>query len=115
MHSLPARTEPVQMSWNATADIGNVAAAVIAGGPEKWAGKRVGVNGDELDLQQVADTFSRVFGKKVRGIRAKLRWLGSAPGRLARGCLQRAKQDFSTLVSLPKCSLPRLRGVKPAG
>ncbi|EFN58158.1 hypothetical protein CHLNCDRAFT_57026 [Chlorella variabilis] len=57
-----------KMSWNATADIGNVAAAVIAGGPAAFAGKRVGVNGEEATLADVAAAFSKVFGKKVAAV-----------------------------------------------
>lgn len=66
------------MSWNATADIGNVAAAVIAGGPAAFAGKRVGVNGEEATLADVAAAFSKVFGKKVSGGVCWNVWLAAA-------------------------------------
>lgn len=55
----------LQMAWQATPDIGKTVAAVIAGGPAKFAGKHVGVNAQTASLAEVADTFSRVFGKKV--------------------------------------------------
>lgn len=57
---------PLQWAWCATSDIGAVAAAVIKAGPAEWGGKSVGVAGEYATLQQVADTFTRVFGNKVR-------------------------------------------------
>ncbi|KAL4423614.1 hypothetical protein ABPG77_009201 [Micractinium sp. CCAP 211/92] len=56
------------VSWCTTPDIGGVAAAVIQAGPAQWGGKTVGVAGEHATLQEVADTFTRVFGKKVVGI-----------------------------------------------
>lgn len=55
----------LQVSWCTTPDIGGVAAAVIQAGPAQWGGKTVGVAGEHATLQEVADAFTRVFGKKV--------------------------------------------------
>lgn len=57
-----------KMVWNATADIGKVAAAVIAAGPAEYGDKTVGVNGDELSLTEAAEVFTRVFGKQVSAV-----------------------------------------------
>ncbi|KAL4858605.1 Septin and tuftelin-interacting protein 1 [Chlorella vulgaris] len=57
-----------KMVWNATADIGKVAAAVIAAGPAEYGDKTVGVNGDELSLAEAAEVFTRVFGKQVSAV-----------------------------------------------
>lgn len=54
-----------QLAWCAVADIGHVAAAVIAGGPGKYAGQVVPVVGDVLRLEDVAEVFSKVFGCQV--------------------------------------------------
>lgn len=55
----------VKLPWCSTADIGHVAAAVIAGGVEKYEGQMVPVVGEHLSVQDIADVFSKVFGKKV--------------------------------------------------
>ena len=56
----------LQLSWCDPEDIGSVAAAVIAGGPERWADAAVGVAGEHASLEEVAGTLSRMFGKQVR-------------------------------------------------
>ncbi|KAL4439843.1 hypothetical protein ABPG75_002844 [Micractinium tetrahymenae] len=56
------------LAWCATPDIGAVAAAVIKAGPGEWGGKTVGVAGEHATVQQVAETFSRAFGKKVAAV-----------------------------------------------
>ncbi|KAL4439842.1 hypothetical protein ABPG75_002843 [Micractinium tetrahymenae] len=60
--SLPIQSE---WGWCATPDIGAVAASVIKAGPAEWGGKTVGVAGEYATLEQVAETFTRVFGKNV--------------------------------------------------
>ena len=55
-----------QLSWCDTEDIGGAAAAVIAGGPERWADKAVGVAGEHASLEEVAARLSRLFGKLLR-------------------------------------------------
>ncbi|GAB4815166.1 hypothetical protein N2152v2_002212 [Parachlorella kessleri] len=52
-------------AWCATADIGNVAAAVITAGPEKFGDKTVPVAGDHVTWAEVGEAFGRVTGKKV--------------------------------------------------
>lgn len=42
-----------------------MAAAVIAGGPERWADKAAGVAGEHASVADVAAMLGRVFGKKV--------------------------------------------------
>lgn len=64
-YALFAPTGETNLSWCATADIGGVAAAAIVGGPERYGGKALGVAGEHATLAEVADMFSRVFGKKV--------------------------------------------------
>lgn len=54
-----------KLAWCDPEDIGGVAAAVIAGGPERWADKAVGVAGEHASLEDVAGLLSRTFGKKV--------------------------------------------------
>lgn len=67
----PPHSPDTQLSWCATPDIGGVAAAVIKAGPGEWGGKTVGVAGEHATAQQVAATYSRVFGKEV-GTSARL-------------------------------------------
>ena len=52
-------------AWCSTADIGNVAGAVIAAGPEKYGGKDVPVVGDILTLSELAAILGKVTGKTV--------------------------------------------------
>ncbi|GAB4817096.1 hypothetical protein N2152v2_004142 [Parachlorella kessleri] len=53
------------LAYCSTADIGNVAAAIIAGGPGKFAGKTVPVAGDYLTLAATTEAVSKLTGKKV--------------------------------------------------
>lgn len=76
-------TQLLQLAWCDPEDIGGVAAAVIAGGPERWADKAVGVAGEHASLEDVAGLLSRTFGKKVRA-----GW-GGAAGALGMGTLAR--------------------------
>ncbi|GAB4815164.1 hypothetical protein N2152v2_002210 [Parachlorella kessleri] len=61
--ALPAGN--AKTAWCATADIGNVAAAVIAAGPEKFGGKTVPVAGDHLTWAEVGEAIAKLTGKKV--------------------------------------------------
>ena len=69
---LPSAMLPLQMAWCSTPDIGGVAAAAIVGGPGKHGGARLGVAGEHASVQEVADTFGKVFGKKVGGLEGGL-------------------------------------------
>ncbi|GAB4815165.1 hypothetical protein N2152v2_002211 [Parachlorella kessleri] len=53
-------TGDAKISWCGTADIGNVAAAVIAAGPQKFGGKTVPVAGDHLTWAEVGETMAKV-------------------------------------------------------
>lgn len=54
------------MAWCSTEDIGGVAAAVIAAGPEHYAGKLVGIAGEYATCKDVAEALSKVSGKEVK-------------------------------------------------
>lgn len=54
-----------KLAWCSTPDIGNVAAAIIAGGPDKFSGKTVPVASDMLTWAEVAEKLGQVTGKKV--------------------------------------------------
>jgi len=55
----------VKAAWCTTEDIGGVAAAVIAGGPKKFAGKSIGIAGEVVTVSELAEIISKVSGKKV--------------------------------------------------
>lgn len=57
-----------KLAWCSTEDIGGVAAAVIAQGVEKWGGKTVGVVGEILTMQELAETLGKVLGKTVNAV-----------------------------------------------
>lgn len=62
------------LQWVAVADIGVFAAKAFAE-PERWAGRAVGLAGDELTMKQLGDAFERGTGS--RPVPAWW-WLGSA-------------------------------------
>lgn len=111
-----------QLSWCATEDIGRVAAAIIAGGPERWGDKAAGVAGEHASLQEVADAFARMFRKQVGGAagRRRLAWhrLASTAGACTctAACMQYLRRrrcpSLNACVS-PSSPLPRRRWRPP--
>lgn len=79
MDAQPSQQEPgsftlflpisnVKCAWCSTADIGHVAAEILAQGPRKWGKQIQGVCGDHLSLADVAAVMTEILGKRVVAI-----------------------------------------------